>query len=552
MKHPTPFRDKLTLIALDEAHTIWSYKGFRKEFSEVHQLRIAFPKVPFAAFSATFPPHIVSYVQQTLRLKLPTKIITYNGRRTNINILVAEQPSRKTFEPLLDLIPAKINAIEEIPKTFVFVDSVKTARRIAIALRRKFRKKRTKFDMYKVIRCYYSCIDEPTKDATHRFVKNGDTRIVICTDSLSLGVDFPDIEKVIQWGVDDKLDLDTLVQRIGRAARNQELQGVGLIYAHIDLLEPVSKAVANANAPESPPLPTSQSSTVISELGLVEPFPYQKYQQETDGIIPCYQDRELPEFMLPVTRETLTQAVEFTDKMYKRAEKIENILKEARAEQNAPKKQVPGVVRTRKKPIDKIEPALLWFLNTTGCRQRCILHYLRYRDVFTDHLQKSWCCDNCAIQKQLPLETTSTAGVFLIMSVRASPPEKSREPLIASPQVTPTRPVVVKRISSTLRKRLENYRAETYSKLRERGVLPSFFPLDLVIPDPVLNKLVSRVANVHTVQSIREIFARARFSVNSSLLRDKEVEEIFNLVNYTIEEHIHMLGIRTLTFQTPF
>jgi len=301
MKQPTPFRDKLTLIALDEAHTIWSYKGFRKEFKEIHQFRIAFPNVPFAAFSATFPPHIVSYVQRILRLKLPTKIITYNGRRTNINILVAEQPSRKTFKPLLDLIPDKINAIEEIPKTFVFVDSVKTARRIAIALCRKFRKQGTNFDSYKAIRCYYSCIDSPTKDATHRFVKMGDTRIVICTDSLSLGVDFPDIEKVIQWGVDDKLDLDTLVQRIGRAARNQELQGVGLIYAPIDLLEPVSKAVANANAPESPPSPPPQSPIVISELGHVEPFPYQNYQQETDGIIPCYQDRDLTEFMLPIT-----------------------------------------------------------------------------------------------------------------------------------------------------------------------------------------------------------------------------------------------------------
>ena len=81
---------------------------------------------------------------------------------------------------------------------------------------------------------------------------------------------------------------------------------------------------------------------------------------------------------------------------------------------------------------------------------------------------------------------------------------------------------------------------------------PIFFPPALVIPDPVLNKLVSGVANVHTVQSIWKIFARARFSVNSSLLRDKEVEEIFNLVNYMIKEHIHMLGIHTLTFQTSF
>ena len=104
MTQPTPFRDRLTLIALDKAHTIWSYKGFRKEFKEIYQLRIAFPNVHFAAFSATFPPHIVSYVQRILRLKL-------HGRRTYIDILVAEQPRRKTFKPLLDLIPIKINSV---------------------------------------------------------------------------------------------------------------------------------------------------------------------------------------------------------------------------------------------------------------------------------------------------------------------------------------------------------------------------------------------------------------------------------------------------------
>jgi len=44
-----------------------------------------------------------------------------------------------------------------------------------------------------------------------------------------VGDRFSHIE-VIQWGADDMLDLDTLVERIGRTARNQELQGVGLIY----------------------------------------------------------------------------------------------------------------------------------------------------------------------------------------------------------------------------------------------------------------------------------------------------------------------------------
>src|SRR5579859_2018464 len=533
MKAKSTFRDNLTLIALDEAHTIWSYRNFRKEFSHIKDLRIAFPSTPWAVLSATFPPHIVSYVQQTLNLKLPSDIITTKGRRTNIDILLAELPGRTKYSPLLDLIPSgKFRFKEEIPKTLVSVDSVKTARHIAIALRRKLRKKSTNYNPSTVIRCYYLCIDAPTKEETHRLIECGDARIVICTDAMSLGVDFPDIEKVIQWGVDDKLDLDTLVQRIGRVERNQDLQGVALIFAPSNLLDPITRAAASV-AEQSISLPQpSQPAWVGNELGSLD------YEDEpVAGVIPSYQNRDLSKFSLPVTRVTLSEVTNLTNKMYKEAENADKIIDEARAELMAPKKSVPGQPQERKQPIDKIEPALLWFLNTVGCRHRCILHYLRYPDVFEDNLQKSWCCDNCAISKRLSLKTTSTAGVYLRMSVRAPAPPPLAEKSISAAQ-SAKGPVIGRKILKELGVRLERYRKGLHQKLQQRRVIPAIFSERHVIPDGALQKLVSGVREAVAVQCVEKLFQSAGFSWTSSLLREKEMVEIFNLLNAMLEESV--------------
>jgi superfamily II DNA helicase RecQ len=85
------FMKRLTLIAADEAHTIWGWT-FRKQFKNIRQIRIACPNVPFAAFSATFPPHVMGYVQRAAGMKTPSDVITIKGRRRNINLLVAVQP----------------------------------------------------------------------------------------------------------------------------------------------------------------------------------------------------------------------------------------------------------------------------------------------------------------------------------------------------------------------------------------------------------------------------------------------------------------------------
>ncbi|KAF8430079.1 hypothetical protein EV426DRAFT_513349, partial [Tirmania nivea] len=47
-----------------------------------------------------------------------------------------------------------------------------------------------------------------------RFVE-GNCRILICTDACGIGLDIPDIERVVQWRLSQCCNLSSLYQRLG-------------------------------------------------------------------------------------------------------------------------------------------------------------------------------------------------------------------------------------------------------------------------------------------------------------------------------------------------
>lgn len=122
-----------------------------------------------------------------------------------------------------------------------------------------------------MVRMYYSSSDQEKKLETQTLVVKGRARFVICTESMSLGVDFSSIDRVVQWSVDEKLTIDVLMQRIGRAARDQTKQGVAIIYAPFDLLKPINKnwkeawVCEGAEPDDMSPIPRSLLSLPVSD-----------------------------------------------------------------------------------------------------------------------------------------------------------------------------------------------------------------------------------------------------------------------------------------------
>jgi superfamily II DNA/RNA helicase len=92
-----------------------------------------------------------------------------------------------------------------------------------------------------IVQVYHGGHDAKTKKKTIEDLMSGDCRVVVCTDAFGVGIDIPDIEIVIQLGVNTKLTLMGLAQRIGRAARKPGMLGIAIIYISGNLLDSISK-----------------------------------------------------------------------------------------------------------------------------------------------------------------------------------------------------------------------------------------------------------------------------------------------------------------------
>ncbi|RPB18948.1 hypothetical protein L211DRAFT_795333 [Terfezia boudieri ATCC MYA-4762] len=70
--------------------------------------------------------------------------------------------------------------------------------------------------------------------------KAGRARIMISTSPWGMGIDDPDVERVIQWGVRHLKNLDTIMQRFRCAGRTAELQGAYILFTEKEFIGPRS------------------------------------------------------------------------------------------------------------------------------------------------------------------------------------------------------------------------------------------------------------------------------------------------------------------------
>ena len=515
------------MVALDEAHTLWAWRSFRKVFATLRELRPCFPKIPVCALSATFPPHVVRYVAKTMGMPVPTHMITVDGRRSNINLVVSPQLPGKGIQQLHDIIPQGIKDINDIPKTLIFVDTVLEARNIARSMRRCLWNRFGGPDRFQcrtgqIIRSYYSCLSKGTKDATLEWFRNGRTRITIATDAFSLGVDISDIDKVIQWGVDGKLDLSTLVQRIGRAARSPESQGVAVIYTSRKLIDPI---------------PRDWQEGWMTPIGGKEPLTSEDEVWETENQVQCignFRERDISKFSIPVTKSTIDNVTKLRMHMYKVAASADRAIEEDHIERKGSLIVDGCAVGGRKKAHEKIDPSVLWFLNTVGCRNRLILAYLDYPDIFADERQRSWCCDVCAWEKTSNPATDMTHGVKLGDSIMVSLGPKSAPKKTSPKTAVQFEADQYVSIAPKVRKAIEHWREVRLASVISEGLLCPGLPPSLMLSDSVMEAVVESACHVQTVEFLRTVLINQGIHIGSGTIREKDVVILYHCMQRVI------------------
>ncbi|KAJ7582033.1 P-loop containing nucleoside triphosphate hydrolase protein [Mycena floridula] len=189
------FTSKLFNITVDEAQCIsqWSTDDFRPHYKKIKLLRHLIPdKIPFHFASATLPPFMMQEIRDFFRLTPSlTEVVQISNNRPNIHLQVVEMLSSKSsmrdLSRLLKLDP------KHPPEKFML-----------------FCNKRKDTEL--IVRNWWRDLPAEMRD------KVGEIWGIVSTDAAGLGLDVSDVTLVIQWGY--VLSLCTLLQRLGRAARN--------------------------------------------------------------------------------------------------------------------------------------------------------------------------------------------------------------------------------------------------------------------------------------------------------------------------------------------
>jgi superfamily II DNA or RNA helicase len=241
------FAQSLRRIIIDEAHLVREWRVFRPHYRNLGLLRTRFPRVPIMACSATLPKATLAYIHKSLYLERPTVLCDMPTDRPNITLFTAPIPKGqpKSMTPLLDLVPKELvltwnpeffgdgDAVWNpwnIPKTLVFIDDKNACCTLTTQLINQFPEHLRRSDARDIISKYHTTMSRKALQRNLQALRDGTCRIMVCTDAVGMGLDVPDIQRILQWRVPPWLTVSGWMQRAGRAARNPEIAGIATIY----------------------------------------------------------------------------------------------------------------------------------------------------------------------------------------------------------------------------------------------------------------------------------------------------------------------------------
>ncbi|EKM48042.1 uncharacterized protein PHACADRAFT_189271, partial [Phanerochaete carnosa HHB-10118-sp] len=204
MRTPS-FTDNVLCIAIDEAHTITLWGGdFRKQFAELERLRSYAPlSVPVLATSATMTPAVLEDVQKKLRFRPEySAVVNLGNDRPNITPIII----RTKYETTKG---------EELLRTIIFVKTRDMARNVWERLFEKLPD-----HLKSQINFMHAGRHRRTKRWVMDQFRQGHIKILVATEVAGMGLDIPDIVRIVQFMV--PRTLNEWIQHLGRAGRGGE------------------------------------------------------------------------------------------------------------------------------------------------------------------------------------------------------------------------------------------------------------------------------------------------------------------------------------------
>ena len=205
--------DKIVLIAIDEAHCVsqWGL-GFRPDYLNLGIFRKILPSIPIVALTATATPTVQLDIRTSLGMKSNSFISVRSVDRANLSLSLIPKSSSmlNDLRMILDLYALSNISNTSAGSTIVYCSTKNDSQKL-----QKFFQENLP---HIKVQNYHGGLDDLVRKTAHREFITGKAPIITATTAFGMGIDKPDIRRVIHWGVTKSME--EYYQQIGRAGRD--------------------------------------------------------------------------------------------------------------------------------------------------------------------------------------------------------------------------------------------------------------------------------------------------------------------------------------------